>query len=169
MLRLALPILALLAFPFPARANDIDKDELAKIDAAVEASLKRRDCPGAVVLVVHGDEVVFRRAYGARALKPEKAAMTVDTLFDMASLTKPVATGSSILLLIEQGKLKPDDLVSKHWPEFAANGKDKVTIAHLLLHTSGLLADNPVADYADGRRKAFERIANLKLLDPPGT
>jgi serine-type D-Ala-D-Ala carboxypeptidase len=169
MLRLALPILAFLAFPFPARANDIDKDELAKIDAAVEASLKRSDCPGAVVLVVHGDEVVFRKAYGARALKPEKAAMTVDTLFDMASLTKPVATGSSILLLIEQGKLKLEDLVSKHWPEFAANGKDTVTIAHLLLHTSGLIADNPVADYADGRAKAFERIANLKLLDPPGT
>lgn len=169
MLRLLLPLIALIALPFVARANDIDKDDLAKIDAVVEASLKRNDCPGAVVLVVHGDEVVFRKAYGARALKPEKTAMTVDTIFDMASLTKPVATGSSILLLIEQGKLKPADLVSKHWPEFAANGKDTVTIAHLLLHTSGLIADNPVADYADGRAKAFERIANLKLLDPPGT
>jgi CubicO group peptidase (beta-lactamase class C family) len=95
--------------------------------------------------------------------------MTVDTVFDMASLTKPVATGSSIMLLIEQGKLKPEDLVSKYWPAFSANGKDKVTIAHLLLHTSGLIADNPVADYADGRAMSFERIANLKLLDPPGT
>lgn len=167
MLRLAL--LALVASSATASAADLNKDELAKIDAVVEASLKRKDCPGAVVLVVHGDEVVFRQAYGSRALKPEIAAMTLDTVFDMASLTKPVATGSSIMLLIEQGKLKPGDLVSKHWPAFAANGKDKVTIAHLLLHTSGLIADNPVADYADGRAKAFGRIANLKLLTPPGT
>jgi CubicO group peptidase (beta-lactamase class C family) len=65
--------------------------------------------------------------------------------------------------------LKPGDLVSKHWPEFAANGKEKVTVEHLLLHTSGLLPDNPVGDYADGRAKAMERIAALKLLSPPGT
>jgi CubicO group peptidase (beta-lactamase class C family) len=167
MLRLAM--LALIAFSPTATAADINKDEIAKIDAVVESSLKSKGCPGAVVLVVHDDRVVFRKAYGSRALKPEPAVMTVDTIFDMASLTKPVATGSSIMLLIEQGKLKPEDLVSKHWPAFAANGKDKVTIAHLLLHTSGLIADNPVADYADGRVKAFERIANLKLLDPPGT
>lgn len=167
MLRLAL--LALVACSPLVSAADLNKDELAKIDAAVEACLKRKDCPGAVVLVVHDDRVVFRKAYGSRSLKPETTAMTVDAVFDMASLTKPVATGSSIMLLIEHGKLKPEDLVSKHWPAFAANGKDKVTIAHLLLHTSGLIADNPVADYADGRAKAFERIANLKLLTPPGT
>ena len=119
--------------------------------------------------MLHNDEVVYRKAFGSRQLKPMKAAMTLDTVFDMASLTKPVATGTSVMLLIERGKLKPEDLVSKHWPAFAANDKDKITIAHLLLHTSGLIADNPIADYADGRAKAIERIANLKHLDPPGT
>jgi serine-type D-Ala-D-Ala carboxypeptidase len=129
----------------------------------------RNDCPGAVVLIVHNDDVAFRKAYGSRAVKPEKAAMTPDAVFDMASLTKPVATGTSMMLLIERGKVKPGDPVARYWPAFAANGKDTVTVEHLLLHTSGLIADNPIADYADGRAKAIERIANLRLLDAPGT
>src|SRR5207249_106498 len=140
-----------------------------KVDEAVEAALKRGDCPGAVVQVVHKDEVVLRKAYGHRAVEPEMAAMTADTVFDLASLTKPIATGTSIVLLIEQGKLRPEDKVAKHWPAFAANGKDDVTIENLLLHTSGLTADNSEADYKDGRGKAMERIAALKLETPPGT
>lgn len=143
--------------------------DFAAVDSAVEAAIKRGDCPGAVVLVLHKDEVALRKAYGLRAVEPAKLPMTADTIFDMASLTKPMATGTSIMLLIEQGKLKPEDKVAKHWPAFAANGKDDVTIAHLLLHTSGLTADNAVADYADGREKALERITALKLEAPPGT
>lgn len=139
------------------------------VDSAVEAALKRGDCPGAVVLVVHKDEVVLRKAYGNRAVEPEKLAMTADAIFDLASLTKPIATGTSIMLLIEKKMLHPEDKVAKHWPAFAANGKGDVTIAHLLLHTSGLTADNPEADYNDGREKALERIAALKLEAPPGT
>jgi CubicO group peptidase (beta-lactamase class C family) len=150
-------------------AADVDKAKLAEIDTAVEAAIKRGDCPGAVVLVVHADAVAYRKAFGKRAVKPDEVAMTADTIFDMASLTKPVATGTAVMLLIERGKLKPDDLVSKHWPEFAANGKEKVTVEHLLLHISGLTADNAVADYADGRAKALERIAALKLEAPAGT
>ncbi|HEY1191287.1 MAG TPA: serine hydrolase domain-containing protein [Gemmata sp.] len=150
------------------QSADIDKTKLAAIDTVVEGAVTRGECPGAVVVVVHADTVVYRKAFGKRAVKPDAIAMTADTVFDMASLTKPVATGTSVLLLIQQGKLKPDDLVSKHWPAFAANGKDKVTVEHLLLHTSGLTADNAVTDYADGRAKALERIANLKLEAPPG-
>jgi CubicO group peptidase (beta-lactamase class C family) len=152
-----------------ARAADIDKPQLAKIDDAVAGAIQRGEVPGAVVVVVHDDEVVFRKAYGNRSVKPEKVPMTVDTVFDMASLTKPVATATSVMLLIEQGKLKPTDLVSKHWPAFAESGKDKVTVEHLLLHTSGLTADNAIGDYADGREKALERIAGLKLEAPAGT
>src|SRR4051794_20721104 len=118
MSRFLLALLALLVIPASLWAAAPDKEQLAKIDEAVAAALKRGDCPGAVVVVVHADEVVFRKAYGSRALKPDEAAMTADTVFDMASLTKPVATGTSVMLLIEQGKLKPSDLVSKHWPAF---------------------------------------------------
>lgn len=138
------------------------------IDAVVESAIQAGDCPGAVLLVLHEDRVVYRKAYGHRVVKPMTAPMTPDAIFDLASLTKPVATASSIWLLIEQAKLHLDDPVTKFWPEFAANGKDKVTIAHLLLHTSGLTPDNALADYQDGPKKALERIAALKLLSQPG-
>ncbi len=153
----------------PAFAGDIDKAKLKEIDTAVEAAVARGECPGAVVVVVHADAVAYRKAFGKRAVKPDAIDMTPDAVFDMASLTKPVATGTSAMILIQQGKLKPDDLVSKHWPAFGANGKEKVTVEHLLLHTSGLTADNAITDYADGRAKALERIAGLKLETPAGT
>ena len=150
-------------------AADVDREKLATIDVAVDAALKRGDCPGAVVLVVHADEVVFRKAYGSRSVRPENAPMTPDAIFDMASLTKPVATATSIMLLAEQGKLAFSDPVAKHWPAFAASGKEGVTVEHCLLHVSGLTADNAIADYADGPEKAVERVAALKLVAPPGT
>jgi CubicO group peptidase (beta-lactamase class C family) len=143
-------------------------EPFAEVDQAVAAALQRGDCPGAVVVVVRGDEVVHRKAYGSRAVKPEPSPMTLDAIFDLASLTKPVATATSAMVLIERGKLAPNDLVSKFWPEFAANGKEAVTVAHLMLHTSGLTADNAIADYADGKAKALERIAALPLEAAPG-
>jgi uncharacterized protein YbbC (DUF1343 family)/CubicO group peptidase (beta-lactamase class C family) len=164
-----LALLTVLLLPALAHAHGIDQERLGRIDAAVESALKRGDCPGAVVVVVHGDAVVYRKAFGFSALKPEKVPLAVDAVFDLASLTKPVATATSIWLLIEQGKLRPADKVAKFWPEFAANKKDGVTVEHLLLHTSGLTADNAVADYKDGRAKALERIAGLPLEAEPGT
>ena len=150
-------------------AASIDKQRLEHIDAAVEGSLKRGDCPGAVVLVVHDDAIVYRKAFGHVALQPEKKPLSVDAVFDMASITKPVSTATSIWILIEQGKLRLADKVTKYWPEFAANKKDAITIEHLLLHTSGLTADNALADYKDGKAKAMERIAALSLESEPGT
>ena len=138
------------------------------VDKAVEAALARGDCPGAVVVVVHTDAVVYRKAFGHRAVEPAKVPMTADTVFDLASLTKPLATGTSVMRLVEQGKLKLDDPVAKHWPAFGASGKEAVTVGQLLLHTSGLTADNDLKDYADGRAKALERITALKLEAPAG-
>lgn len=139
------------------------------IDAAVNDAIGRGQLPGAVVLVLHKDKVAYRKAFGLRTKQPAEEKMTADTIFDLASLTKPIATATSIFILLERGKLKLDDPIAKYWPEFAANGKDKVTIEHCLLHVSGLTADNPIADYEGGKDKAFERIAALKLQAPPGT
>jgi CubicO group peptidase (beta-lactamase class C family) len=144
-------------------------EPFAGIDTAAEAAIKRGEVPGAVVVVVHKDEIVFRKAYGLKAKKPAEVAMTADTIFDLASVTKPVATGTSIMHLIEAGKISPSDKVAKHWPEFAANGKGDVTVEHLLMHTSGLIADNAIADYAGGKAAAFKAIAGLKLEAPLGT
>lgn len=147
----------------------LDAKKLERIDAAVRETIERGDAPGAVVLVVRQGRVAFRKAYGARAEEPAELPMKADTLFDLASLTKPIATATSVMMLIEQGKLRLSDAVAAHLPAFAQNGKERVTIEHLLLHTSGLTADNPLAHYAGGRKKAMERIFALPLEADPGS
>jgi uncharacterized protein YbbC (DUF1343 family)/CubicO group peptidase (beta-lactamase class C family) len=159
---------ALLLATARAALADVDAARLARIDDAVKDGIARGDCPGAVVLVAHRGKVVYRKAFGLRARQPEAVPMTTDTVFDLASLTKSVATASCVLLLAEQGKLSLSDPVAKHLPAFAARGKDYISLEHLLLHVSGLLADNPVADYQDGRDRAVERICQLTPLAPPG-
>ncbi len=156
------------AFAADSALASVDPDRLARIDAVVQAALDRKELPGAVILIVHRNEVVFRRAYGRRALKPEPVDMTPDTVFDLASLTKPLATATSLMILVEQAKLSLSDRVAKHWPAFGEKGKDKITVEQLLLHTGGLTADNDVADYKDGKDKALERIAALTPQSEPG-
>ena len=118
--------------------------------------------------MLKGDKVVFRKAFGSRSLTPTKTPMKADLLFDMASCTKTVATTTSIMILRDEGKLKLSDPVAKYWPEFGENGKEKITIADLLLHVSGLIADNNIKDYADGIPKSWERIAAMKPKTEPG-
>ena len=142
---------------------------LGRIDEVVAEGLRRKLMPGAVVLIARQERVVFLKAYGSRAVQPAVEKMTTDTMFDMASITKPVATATSVMKLIEQGELGLDDPVSKYIPEFSANGKDKVTIRQLLTHQAGLIPDNSIRDYKDGPAKAFERIYNLKFYVPPAT
>lgn len=139
-----------------------------RIDRTVAKSIEGRQMCGCVVLIGRRSGIVFEKAYGNRAIEPQKEPMTTDTLFDMASLTKPVATATAVMILVERGQLRLRDKVSAHFPKFAANGKQDVTIEQLLVHSSGLLPDNPVADYADGWKSAEPKICELKLLSEPG-
>ena len=94
--------------------------------------------------------------------------MTRDTVFDMASLTKPVVTATSVLLLIEEGKLRLEDSVVRFLPELDNHGKNRITIEHLLRHRAGLVPDNPLEDYARGPAEAWNRIAGMDLTAAPG-
>jgi uncharacterized protein YbbC (DUF1343 family)/CubicO group peptidase (beta-lactamase class C family) len=152
-----------------APSGSIPVERFHPIDPVMEHALARGDLPGAVVLVEHRGRTVFRKAYGLRSKQPAEKPMTVDTIFDLASLTKPIATATSIMILIEQGKLHPADRVARYLASFGQNGKAEVTIEQLLLHTSGFVADNPVSDYRDGRQRAFERIDQLAPVAPPGS
>ena len=134
----------------------------------MERSLKAGQMPGCVVAIGRHGKIAFFKAYGKRQLEPSPAEMTTDTLFDMASVTKPVATATSIALLVQQRKLSYDDPVAKYLPDFAANGKEKVTIRHLLLHQGGLIPDNSERDFADGPERAWKRIFGLPLQYTPG-
>jgi len=92
--------------------------------------------PGAVVLIGHNGQVAYRKAFGSRALEPRREAMTVDTIFDLASLTKVIATTTSVMQLVERGKIRPNDTVAKYLPEFGQNGKEDITVRQLLTHYS---------------------------------
>jgi uncharacterized protein YbbC (DUF1343 family) len=141
---------------------------LAGIDGAVEEAIQSGSVPGAVVVVGRRDRVLLRRAYGAREIVADRAPMTPDTLFDLASLTKPIATATSVMLLAERGAIALDDPLVKYVPECARNGKDAITLRHLLLHVSGLPAGTPKDDYAHGRDEAIRRICNVSLRGSPG-
>ncbi|HEV3162703.1 MAG TPA: exo-beta-N-acetylmuramidase NamZ domain-containing protein, partial [Isosphaeraceae bacterium] len=153
-----------------AKPEDVglDSARLARLDEAINRAIAAHRVPGAVVLVGRHCKVAYVKAYGQRQLEPEPEPMTRDTIFDMASLTKPVATATSVMILLEQGKLKLTDPLGRHLPELAKKGKGAITIEQLLRHRSGLIADNPVTDYADGPEKAWERIAELELIARPG-
>jgi uncharacterized protein YbbC (DUF1343 family) len=152
----------------PADAG-MDAATLAKIDGLVENSLAAGDMPGCVVTIGRHGKIVFFKAYGKRQLEPKPVPMTTDSVFDLASVTKPTATATSVAWLVEHGKLSYDDTVAKYLPDFDAKGKDKVTIRQLLLHQGGLIPDNPESDYTDGPEKAWKRIFALPLNYEPGT
>jgi len=140
----------------------------AAIDAAVADAIASQSVPGAVVLIGRHDRVVFRRAYGFRQVLPDRVAMSVDTVFDLASLTKPIATASSILVLAERGSLRLDDPLVRYVRECNRSEQRAITLRHLLLHVSGLPADIPKDDFAHGRSEAIRRICNVALRGPPG-
>ena len=151
-----------------ARGEPHLANRFAPIDDAVAVALKERRMPGCVVLIGRSDEIVYKKAYGNRQLKPRAEPMTIDTVFDLASLTKPIATATSVMLLIEKEKIVLDAPVSKYVEEFTGHGKENISVRQLLLHTSGLTPDNHLRDYEDGPEKAWERICGLNLLAPPG-
>jgi CubicO group peptidase (beta-lactamase class C family) len=150
-------------------AVGIDGAKLAEIDAVVADEIAGGAFPGCVVAVGRHGKLVLLEAYGHRQTVPEKVPMTTDTVFDLASVTKPVATATSVMLLVEQGKLELDAPVAQYLPEFGQNGKGKITVFQLLTHQGGLIPDNPMADYRDGPEKAWERIFALEPVAEPGT
>ena len=147
----------------------MDSKHLARIDDLVAEGLADKKMPGCVVCIGRQGKIVFLKAYGNRQLEPTPLPMTTDTVFDMASITKPVATATSIMILIERGKLKLSDKVASIIPEFAANDKDVITVRDLLIHQSGLIADNPLGDYEQGPAEAMKKINELSLQAPVGT
>src|SRR5256885_6812416 len=115
----------------------VSPEHLGRIDNIIAASIEKKELPGAVVLVARHGKIVWRKAYGARAVEPQREAMTLDTIFDLASLTKVVATTTSVMMLIEEGKIRLSDPVVQFIPEMKGDGRDAVTIEQLLTHMTG--------------------------------
>jgi serine-type D-Ala-D-Ala carboxypeptidase len=153
---------------------------LVLLDSLIQNAIEKNEIPGAVILVARKGKIVMRKAFGFSQLIPEKKPMKIDQIFDMASITKPIATATSIMMLVEQGRIRLWDKVKQYIPEFSVyvdeDGKTKgdARIWHLFTHTSGLL---PYTN-ADEAAKVLGRpcdldsmvvyIAKLKKTNPPG-
>src|SRR5690606_31872311 len=124
---------------------------------------------GAVVIVGRKGKIVYRKAFGNRSLVPTVEPMTVDTIFDVASLTKPVATATSIMILVEQGKLRLNDTIGKYISDIDDPEAKKVTIQQLLTHTSGYRPDFDLGEKWEGRDGMLAALKKEELRNPPGT
>ncbi len=159
---------ATLLLAFASVSQSARPQEFTNIDPIVNDAVADHRLPGAVVIVGHDGHVVFRRAYGMRSLEPAQEAMTTDTIFDMASLTKPLATAVAVMQLYEQGKIGLNDAVAKYLPDFGANGKQNITIRQLLTHYSGLPPDLPLEEPWSGKEEGYRRAFAIEPARPAG-
>ncbi|HEV2329028.1 MAG TPA: serine hydrolase domain-containing protein [Verrucomicrobiae bacterium] len=143
-------------------------DKLAAMDQAIETAISSNKCPGGV-LWLERNGTVYEKAYGNRSLVPDVEPMTEDTIFDMASLTKVMATTPAIMLLIQRGQVQLDAPVSTYIPEFTGGGKEHVTVRELLTHTSGLPPDIETSTDWHGWKTGIKMACAIQLDAPPGT
>jgi len=157
---------------FSISAEDVGgfkPEKLREIEAAISESINARNLPGAVICIGHRDQL-YLKSFGNRSLAPEKSPMTVDTIFDAASLTKVIATAPSVMLLFERGKIASlDDPVKNYIKEFDREGREKITIRHLLTHTSGLRAGISPNPPWNGYETGIKLACAEKPRSAPGT
>lgn len=134
----------------------------AALDSVIEQAVRDQLIPGAVLLVGQDGKVLYQKAYGSRALIPKREPMTLDTIFDAASLTKVIATTPSIMKLFEQGKIRLNDRVTAYLPEFQG-GQSEITVRNLLTHFSGLRPDLDLKP----RWSGYETGIHMALIDKP--
>jgi len=143
--------------------RSVVKRKLARVDRALEKAIEAGETAGAVLLARmprEGERLEHAAVHGLAVSRPERIPMARDTLFDLASLTKPLATAAATMRLVEDGAVALDDPVSKHLPQFRERGKDAVTLRHLLTHSSGLKPWRGFHELLIEReRKTGERIA----------
>lgn len=141
--------------------------EIPQLNAVIEAAVAKGEIPGAVCIVGYRDRILHRKAYGQRALVPTREAMTLDTIFDAASLTKVVATTSAMLRLIEDGKVRLNDRVTAYLPEFQG-GKSEITVRQLMTHYSGLRPDLDLDPAWSGYDLGIQKALIDKPTGEPG-
>ncbi len=158
--------------------------DFTTVDRALDTAVEQGVFPGAVVLVNQAGTVRYRQAVGSRSLEPERTPLTTETIFDLASLTKPLATTVALMLMVKEKKLRLDDRVSRFFPNFSMQGKSPLTFRHLLSHSSGLPAWKPfyqeiinrevhegkvgLTSTRSAREFVYTQLQREKLESPPG-
>jgi uncharacterized protein YbbC (DUF1343 family)/CubicO group peptidase (beta-lactamase class C family) len=165
-------LLFLLALPAsaPAPPSDVSgRFDPSGINEGASEAVASGEIPGVVVLVGRGDDILFQRAYGSRRLVPNQAPMTLDTIFDIASLTKPVGTTIAVMSLVERGLISLDAPLGRYLKEFREKQFEEITIRRLLTHSAGLGGYPPNSTVVSGMPTAVRAIARLPLEYPPGS
>ena len=147
----------------------VSSAQLSRMDPVIEEGISLNRLPGAVVLVGRKGKVVWRKAYGARQVEPVHENMSVDTIFDVASLTKVVATATSIMILVESGKVRLNESLSTYIPEIKGDARDRITIEQLLTHRAGYAPDFDLKERWTGYDEGIKRLIKEPLRNPPGT
>ena len=150
----------------PLQTSDV---RLSGVDAIIQQAIADNNIPGAVLVVGHDGKVIYRKAYGERSLEPRREPMTIDTIFDLASLTKVIATTTAVMQLLEQGKIRMNDPLAKYLPEFAQNGKDDITLRQVMTHYSGLAPDLDLTTPWEGKDTAYKLAFVMPPEQTPGT
>jgi uncharacterized protein YbbC (DUF1343 family)/CubicO group peptidase (beta-lactamase class C family) len=158
-----------------AKAHATNDPQLSELDSVMQAAIEKDEIPGGVILVSHEGRIVWRKAYGSRAIVPTREAMTVDTIFDLASLTKVFATTTCVMKLVEEGKLRLNDPAVRYLPELGTVGttaeKNQITLRQLLTHTAGFAPDPTDANIPagwSGAEPLLQEIYAEPLTAPPG-
>ena len=158
------------AMPSPqtGAAPTAESSRFTPIESLVGDAIARHELPGAVVLIGRADRVLYEKAIGSRAVLPAREPMTLDTIFDMASWTKVVATTTAVMQLVERGGIRLADPVERFIPGFGRYGKSAITIRDLMTHTSGLAPDLPLEVEFHGTDEAIRRAIELTPESAPG-
>jgi len=160
--------IGLLDGPSAQPSQVLTPDQLSPIAKIVEQAITAGQIPGAVVLIGNQGKRVYREAFGYHWLKPKKRALLPDAIFDLASLTKVIATTTAVLQLVERGQISLEDPVAKYWPEFKTSAKKQITVRHLLTHYSGFPAGLGLKAKWSGYEAALQKIVKEKPVSPPG-
>ncbi len=166
--RILCPLIFTVVTVTSASSQVLREEQLTPISEIAKRAVQAGKIPGAVILIGHEGKVVYRHVFGMSALKPKKHPMTIHTIFDVASLTKVIATSTAVMQLVEMGKLNLEDPVAKYWPEFRGSGKEEIRVRDLLTHYSGLRPALDLKPKWSGYETALRMIEEEKPLFPPG-
>jgi CubicO group peptidase (beta-lactamase class C family) len=160
------------AKPTTRRAEATGQSWIDRVDELVSAEIASANTPGAVVFVGHRGRRLLQRAWGAAALVPARRPMHIDTIFDLASLTKCLSTALLVMQLVDRGRLALRDRASRFVRDFTGGGKEDLTLLDLSTHTSGLVDTRLYDPRRPMRNKTpdvWRAICGAKVVAPPGT
>ncbi|MEA2076515.1 MAG: serine hydrolase [Candidatus Marinimicrobia bacterium] len=144
--------------------SSCERKDIKTVDTIIQSAIEERVFPGAVLLVGNSDNILYQKAYGNFTYAKDSKKVEINSIFDMASLTKVFATGMSIMKCIDSGLVDPETPVVKYLPDFDNHGKDIIKVKHLLMHNSGLPAYVKAGKTAD---ETLDIVMNIEMVKEP--